>query len=315
MALNLNSLRYIVEVAKSGSISKTSEQFYISQPHLSNTIRSVEKDLGVELFTRSSKGMTLTPTGAKFVERATHILCELNSLETDFANSSENSMKYSISFTRSYYLMSYAVDFIKQYANLTNLQLELKETNSFQVLQDVNNNTADWGVLSFSAFQKDYFLHQIQMHRLKYSLISHTESYLIMSKKNPLAKESVVRRSMLKDQILVFYGDNESPQAPYLDTLDNPELYQDICQRQIRVYDRGTVISILRDCPNTYFVLSSPHIPVHSQPGLIMRKCEDLNIENYSCIVYKSANRIPIPEEMLNENLFYKKSLDIWKKG
>ena len=68
--MNLWALEYIIEVAKTGSVSKASQKLYLSQPHLSNTIKAMEAELGVKLFVRSTRGMCLTDEGRDFVQRA-----------------------------------------------------------------------------------------------------------------------------------------------------------------------------------------------------------------------------------------------------
>ena len=72
--MNLWALEYIIEVAKTGSVSKASQKLYLSQPHLSNTIKAMEAELGVKLFVRSTRGMCLTDEGRDFVQRAQAIL-------------------------------------------------------------------------------------------------------------------------------------------------------------------------------------------------------------------------------------------------
>ena len=58
--MNIQYLKYAVEVARIGSISRAAEELYIAQPNLSRAIKELEKDLGITIFDRNSKGMTLT---------------------------------------------------------------------------------------------------------------------------------------------------------------------------------------------------------------------------------------------------------------
>ena len=83
--MNLWALEYIIEVAKTGSVSKASQKLYLSQPHLSNTIKAMEAELGVKLFVRSTRGMCLTDEGRDFVRRAQAVLDEVKDMEDMFA--------------------------------------------------------------------------------------------------------------------------------------------------------------------------------------------------------------------------------------
>ena len=59
----LKGMDYVYAVYQEKSFSKAAEKLYISQPALSNTIKKVEKELGLQLFDRSSSPVRATPAG------------------------------------------------------------------------------------------------------------------------------------------------------------------------------------------------------------------------------------------------------------
>ena len=61
--MNIVYLRYAVAVAKAGSLNKAAEELFIAQPNLSRAIKELEKELGIVIFDRNSKGITLTSDG------------------------------------------------------------------------------------------------------------------------------------------------------------------------------------------------------------------------------------------------------------
>ena len=72
--MNILHIKYAVEVAKLGSVSKATETLFTAQPNISRSIRELENDLGIEIFSRSAKGMVLTPEGEEFIGYAKGIL-------------------------------------------------------------------------------------------------------------------------------------------------------------------------------------------------------------------------------------------------
>lgn len=72
--MNILHMKYAVEVAKCGSINKAAEILLMNQPNLSRAIKELEASLGVEIFSRSAKGMVVTPEGETFLRYATSIL-------------------------------------------------------------------------------------------------------------------------------------------------------------------------------------------------------------------------------------------------
>ena len=69
-AMNVNQLKYVLEVAGSSSMREASTKLYVSQPALSASIRELEEELGILIFERTNKGISLTDEGREFVEYA-----------------------------------------------------------------------------------------------------------------------------------------------------------------------------------------------------------------------------------------------------
>ena len=68
--MNILYMKYAVEVAKTGSINKAADNLYIAQPNLSRAVKELENSLGITVFKRTPKGMTLTHDGEKFIQYA-----------------------------------------------------------------------------------------------------------------------------------------------------------------------------------------------------------------------------------------------------
>ena len=65
--MTLQQLRYVIQAADSRSMNEAAKALYISQPSLSGAIKELEKEIGIELFKRSSHGTVLTPEGEEFL--------------------------------------------------------------------------------------------------------------------------------------------------------------------------------------------------------------------------------------------------------
>src|ERR1700752_1844083 len=69
--MELRHLRYFIAVAEAGSLTVAAEQrLHTAQPSLSRQIRDLEYEVGVQLLTRSARGIELTPAGRAFLEHA-----------------------------------------------------------------------------------------------------------------------------------------------------------------------------------------------------------------------------------------------------
>jgi DNA-binding transcriptional LysR family regulator len=70
MAFRRGQLRYFVTVVEEGQITRAARRLNVAQPALSHAIAQLESEIGVELFERHPRGVTLTPAGEKFYEKA-----------------------------------------------------------------------------------------------------------------------------------------------------------------------------------------------------------------------------------------------------
>ena len=78
--MEIRHFHYIRTIYETGSISRAAEKLYISQPSLSQLLKSVEKKVGAPLFDRSSQPLRPTTIGQKYLETAQHIM----ELDTEF---------------------------------------------------------------------------------------------------------------------------------------------------------------------------------------------------------------------------------------
>lgn len=75
--MELRQLRYLIGVCEAGGVLAASRTLHVAQPALSQSIAALEEELGVQLFVRSNRGMTLTPEGRTLVEHAHVVLADV----------------------------------------------------------------------------------------------------------------------------------------------------------------------------------------------------------------------------------------------
>lgn len=146
--MNTRQLQYAVLLSQVRSFSQAAESLHISQPALSKQIISLEEELGVKLFERTSP-LTLTPAGEYFVTKAERLLAEEDQLlkTLDKYKSGENGkLIIGISPFRSLYLMP---PFIREMRSLfPGLQIVLKEANSTQLHKGITEGAYDFAIMN-----------------------------------------------------------------------------------------------------------------------------------------------------------------------
>ena len=149
-------MKYAVEVAKSGSLNKASEILLIAQPNLSRSIKELEADLGITIFERTTRGMTLTPEGEEFIGFAKGILSQIEQDDKYYKENSVKKQKFSVSVPRACYISEAFAEFSK---TLTKDPAEIfyKETNSQITVQNVIDNNCNLGIIRYAENYDKYF--------------------------------------------------------------------------------------------------------------------------------------------------------------
>ena len=103
--LDFKRMRYIIEIAKTGSITRAATKLKISQPALTRNITELEEQLNIDLFYRLPRGVKLTKDGHDFVNRATHIIEEVDSLAEEISGQTlQPTSKLKLGFSPAGYL-------------------------------------------------------------------------------------------------------------------------------------------------------------------------------------------------------------------
>ena len=147
--MNTRQTQYAIELSKDLNFSQTAERLGISQPALSKQIMTLEKELGIKLFDRSTVSMTLTAAGEHYIRQAQDLLYRedqlLRSLEA-YKSGESGRLVISISPIRSQYLLPDVVRRVKE--RYPGVQVVLQEAGSDQLRQDAADGKYDLAVVN-----------------------------------------------------------------------------------------------------------------------------------------------------------------------
>ena len=82
--MTLAQLRYAITVAGASSMNEAAGKLFISQPSLSASIKELEAEVGVELFKRTNRGISVTPEGEEFIGYARQVVEQYNLIESKY---------------------------------------------------------------------------------------------------------------------------------------------------------------------------------------------------------------------------------------
>lgn len=287
--MNILHMKYAVEVAKAGSINKASEALLIAQPNLSRSIKELEADLGITIFDRTAKGMTLTPEGEEFIGYSKSILRQIDSVEKMYKNDMPIKQRFSVSVPRATYISEAFAQFSKTIRS-DSAELFYKETNSSRTIKNVLSGEYKLGIVRYAENYDRYFKTMFDEKGLNYEMVSEFRYVLLLHRESPLASLDEIRYTDLAGHIEIAHAD---PYVPSLSAaqVKKEELPDDI-NRRIFVFERASQFDLLSENPETFMWVSPIPEKTLRRYDLVQRSCADNQKKYKDVLIYKNDYKL-----------------------
>ena len=254
--MNIQHLRYAMEVAKSGSITQAAENLFMGQPNLSKAIRELETALNIRLFRRSSRGVIPTPEGEEFLHYARGIIAQVDKVESLYRPDRSSQVRFSLYAMPSLYVSELFSRFCtrlnESYPD-AKLRLTFKESSRSAVIDAVADGLCDAGLFRCRLDEEVALLSLLNRKELDYKVVDFYHYTLLMSKHHPLASSQSITKEMLAPypRISLEYSQDEAP------CLFESELSTPINSRDnIIVTGRDSVLLLLERMHDAYITAS-----------------------------------------------------------
>ena len=132
--MTIQQLHYAVTIAEAGTYSRAAELLYIAQPSLTNAIKELEKELGILIFNRSGRGVTLTPEGEEFIAQARQVCSEYDSLRDRYTGGVAVKRKFGVSAQHYSFATKAFMDLIRHYG-ADEYEFAIRETQTREVIE------------------------------------------------------------------------------------------------------------------------------------------------------------------------------------
>ncbi len=287
--MNILHVRYAVEVARAGSLSKASEILLIAQPNLSRSIKELEEDLEITIFERTAKGMSLTPDGEEFINYAKGILNQIDYVEKLYKTGSLKKQRFSISVPRASYISHAFAEFSKDLEGEA-VEIFYKETNSKRAISNILDHDYKLGIIRYAENHDRYFKDMLEEKSLSHKVISEFSYCLIMNADSPLAKKDSIAIRDLTDYIEIAHADPYVPSLPVARVIK--EELPDNISRRIFVFERASQYDLLSENPETFMWVSPVSQKILDRYNLVQKICPDNKKKYRDVLVYKNGYKL-----------------------
>lgn len=238
--MTLLELKYIVKIVECGSMNEASHELYVSQPALSSSVKELENELGIEIFTRSSQGIALTVDGAEFLTYARQVLDQSALLEERYKNAKPRKQLCRVS-TQHY---MFAVEAFVEMINSTKsdeYEFTIRETRTRDIINQVANMQSEVGIIYLSDFNKDVIGKLLREKHLEFHPLFRAGLHVFLSRNNPLAMKKKITMKDLEPYPFIQYEQGDEGSFYFAEEAVWPEY----SPKQINVTDRATILNFI----------------------------------------------------------------------
>ena len=273
--MTLQQLKYLIEIAETGSITMAAQRLYIAQPSLSKSVAELEKEMGITIFNRSNRGVYLSEDGTKFLSYARQIVEQAELLENEYKAAPPPRRAFSVSAQHYAFVVNAFVELVREYGK-DKYEFTLRELKTAEIIEDVRTHRSDIGLLFMSKFNREVIRHILQSEEMQFVKLFTAEPHVFVSKQNPLVGRKTVTLDDLKEYPRLTYDQGIKNSFYFAEelhiTAESP--------KNIIVSDRATLFNLLIGLDG--YTISS---------GILS---SDLNGDNIVAIPLESDERMEI---------------------
>ena len=209
--MTLQQLRYVIEVAKTGSMNVAAKQLFVSQPSLSMAIRELENDVHISIFERTTKGVVITAEGEEFLGYARQIINQVELLEDKYIEAGQIKKKFGVSSQHYSFAVKAFVEMVKGF-DMDKYEFAIREARTHDVIHDVVTGKSEIGILYTNEFNEKVLNKIFKDNQLEFINLFTCQGYAYLWKNHPLAGKKVIALEELQDYPCLSFeqGDNNS---------------------------------------------------------------------------------------------------------
>ncbi len=238
--MTLQQLKYIIEIAETGSITMAAQRLFIAQPSLSKSVAELEKEMGITIFSRSNRGVYLSEDGTKFLSYARQIVEQAQILESEYKSAPPPRRAFAVSAQHYAFVVNAFVELVREYEE-NKYEFTLRELKTAEIIEDVRTHRSDIGILFLCDFNREVIRHILQSEEIQFVRLFTAKPHVFVSKQNPLAERKSVTLNDLQDFPRLTYDQGVKNSFYFAEelhiTAESP--------KNIIVSDRATLFNLL----------------------------------------------------------------------
>lgn len=272
--MTLQQLKYALTIADCGSMNEAAKRLFISQPSLSESMKDLELEIGLQIFLRSNRGIVITPDGEEFLGYARQVSEQYALLQSKYIEKQAKE-KFSVSMQHYTFAVKAFVETVKK-AGMDSYEFAAHETTTYDVMENVRNFKSEIGVLYLNDFNEQVLTKIIRENGLEFVELFSCDTYVYLWAGHPLAEQPEISMKELDEYPCLSFDQGKNNSLYLAEEMKSTYDYK----RLIKANDRATLLNFMRGL-NAYTLCS----------GIV---CEELNGSDYKAVPLKETEKMRI---------------------
>ncbi len=270
--MTLQQLKYALTIAECGSMNEAAKQLFLSQPSLSENMKELETEIGLQIFLRSNRGIVITPEGEEFLGYARQVTEQFGLLSAKYIEKKVKE-RFSVSMQHYTFAVKAFVETVKA-VGMEQYEFAVHETTTYDVIENVKNFKSEIGVLYLNDFNEKVMTKIIRENGLEFVELFCCDTYVYLWSGHPLAGKEKISMAELDPYPCLSFDQGKYNSLYLAEEMKSTYEYK----RLIKANDRATLLNLMVGL-NAYTLCS----------GMI---CQELNGGDYIAIPLVESERM-----------------------
>lgn len=270
--MTLQQLKYALTIAECGSMNEAAKRLFLSQPSLSENMKELETEIGLQIFLRSNRGIVITPEGEEFLGYARQVTEQFGLLSAKYIEK-KTKEKFSVSMQHYTFAVKAFVETVKA-VGMEQYEFAVHETTTYDVIENVKNFKSEIGVLYLNDFNEKVMTKIIRENGLEFVELFCCDTYVYLWSGHPLAGKKQISMAELDEYPCLSFDQGKYNSLYLAEEMKSTYEYK----RLIKANDRATLLNLMVGL-NAYTLCS----------GMI---CQELNGGDYMAIPLVESERM-----------------------
>ena len=237
--MTLQQMLYALTIEECGSMNKAAEKLHIVQPTLTSAVQELESEIGITIFVRTNRGVTITPEGSDFLTDIRSLYGQFTRVINKYEGDEGYRRKFGVSTQHYSFAVKAFIEMAKNY-DMKLFDCAIRETKTRNVIEDVGRLKSEIGVLYISVRNEKALRRLMTEQEVEFHPLIKVRAYVYLWGQHPLATEESIDIRQLEPYPCLSFEQDEDEYYLAEEILSENEY-----PRTIRVSDRSTMLNLM----------------------------------------------------------------------